>query len=135
MVKGFVEGAEKTVPWPSPKTTAYGLRVPSPIGGFVCLRALRETRGTGVAVAEETIGTATRELARMTGIDVCPEGGAAWAALDQLRQSGFIGERDRVVVFNTGTGLEISIACQGPAHLAPALSRNAQASTKLRVPR
>lgn len=106
VVKGFAEGAEKTVPWPSPRTTAWGLRVPSPIGGFVCLRALRETRGTGVSVSEDTIGTATHALARMSGIDVCPEGGAAWAALEQLRQNGFIGERDRVVVFNTGTGLK-----------------------------
>jgi threonine synthase len=106
VVKGFIEGAEKTVPWPSPRTTAYGLRVPSPIGGFVCLRALRETRGTGVTVSEETIATATRALARASGIDVCPEGGAAWAALEQLRQNGFISERDRVVIFNTGTGLK-----------------------------
>jgi threonine synthase len=85
---------------------AYGLRVPSPIGGFVCLRALRETRGTGVTVSESTIAEATPALARKSGIDVCPEGGAAWAALDQLRQSGFIGARDRIVVFNTGTGLK-----------------------------
>jgi len=106
VVKGFAEGAEKTVPWPSPRTTAYGLRVPSPIGGFVCLRAIRETRGTGVTVSEETIGAATRALARRSGIDVCPEGGAAWAALDQLRHNGFIGARDRVVIFNTGTGLK-----------------------------
>ena len=106
VVKGFVEGAEKTVPWPSPHTTAYGLRVPSPLGGFVCLRALRETHGTGVTVPEETIGEATRALARVSGIDVCPEGGAAWAALEQLRQRGFIGKSDRVVVFNTGTGLK-----------------------------
>jgi threonine synthase len=106
VVKGFLEGAEKTVPWPSPQTTAYGLRVPSPLGGFVCIRALRETHGTGVTVPEETIGSATRALARATGIDVCPEGGAAWAALQQLQKSGFIGTRDRVVVFNTGTGLK-----------------------------
>jgi threonine synthase len=106
VVKGFVEGAEKTVPWPSPQTTAYGLRVPSPIGGFVCLRALRETHGTGVTVSEAKIAEATRALAKRTGIDVCPEGGAAWAAFEHLRESGFIRDRDRVVVFNTGTGLK-----------------------------
>ena len=43
---------------------------------------------------------------RESGIDVCPEGGAAWAALAKLRESGFIGDADRVVVFNTGTGLK-----------------------------
>jgi threonine synthase len=106
VVKGFIEGAEKTVPWPSPRTTAYGLRVPSPIGGFVCLRALRETHGTAVTVSEVKIAEATRALAKMSGIDVCPEGGAAWAALEQLRESSFIRDRDRVVVFNTGTGLK-----------------------------
>ncbi len=37
---------------------------------------------------------------------MCPEGGAAWAAWAQLRKSGFIRPTDRVIVFNTGTGLK-----------------------------
>jgi threonine synthase len=106
VVKGFASGAEKTEPWPAPRTEAYGLRVPSPIGGFICLRALRETRGTAVAVAEASIVPAAQELSRRTGIDVCPEGGAAWAAVGMLRESGWLGRGDRVVVFNTGTGLK-----------------------------
>src|SRR4051812_33860707 len=106
VVKGFAEGAEKTEAWPSPRTEAYGLRVPSPIGGFICLRALRETRGTAVAVAEASIVPAAQELSRRTGIDVCPEGGAAWAAVGMLRESGWLARGDRVVVFNTGTGLK-----------------------------
>jgi threonine synthase len=106
VVKAFTEGAEKTEPWPSPRTEAYGLRVPSPIGGFICLRALRETRGTAVAVPEAAIAPAAQELSRRTGIDVCPEGGAAWAALKSLRQSGWIKPGARAVVFNTGTGLK-----------------------------
>jgi threonine synthase len=106
VVKGFVDGAERTEAWPSPATRAYGLRVPAPLGGFLCLRALRETRGTAVAVPEEAIDPAARELASRSGIDVCPEGGAAWAAIALLRASGWLSERDRVVVFNTGTGLK-----------------------------
>ena len=106
VVKGFAEGAERTEPWPAPRTSAYGLRVPSPIGGFLCLRALRETRGTAVAVAEAAIAPAARALARRTGIDVCPEGGAAWAAHASLRESGFLKAGERVVIFNTGTGLK-----------------------------
>jgi threonine synthase len=106
VVKGFVDGAERTEPWPSPATRAYGLRVPAPLGGFLCLRALRETRGTAVAVSEEAIGAATRELASRSGIDVCPEGGATWAAVGLLRETGWLSERDRVVLFNTGTGLK-----------------------------
>jgi threonine synthase len=106
VVKGFAEGAGKTEPWPSPSTRAYGLRVPSPIGGFICLRALRETHGTAVAVPEAEIAPAAQELSRRTGIDVCPEGGAAWAALRSLRQSGWLKAGERVVLFNTGTGLK-----------------------------
>jgi threonine synthase len=82
------------------------LRVPAPIGGFICLRALRETQGTAIAVAEGEIAGAARELSRRTGIDVCPEGGAAWAATTRLFESGWLKPGDRVVVFNTGTGLK-----------------------------
>ena len=106
VVKAFLDGASATQPWPEPRTEAYGLRVPSPIGGFICLRALRETRGTAVAVPESAIGPAARELSRRTGIDVCPEGGAAWAATQELFRSGWLKPSDRVVVFNTGTGLK-----------------------------
>ena len=80
--------------------------MPSPIGGFLCLRALRETKGTAVTVAEEAIAPAARDLSRRTGIDVCPEGGAAWAATRQLYETGWLRDTDRVVVFNTGTGLK-----------------------------
>jgi threonine synthase len=106
VVKAFLQGAKVTEPWAAPRTEAYGLRVPSPIGGFICLRALRETGGTAVAVAESAIADAARELSRRSGIDVCPEGGAAWAATKQLYQSGWLSPADRVIVFNTGTGLK-----------------------------
>lgn len=106
VVKGLETGAERTEPWPDPETRAYGLRVPAPLGGFLCLRALRESRGTAVAVTEDALQRAMAELAAQTGIDVCPEGGAAWAALDALRTSGFVKSSDRIVVFNTGTGLK-----------------------------
>jgi len=106
VVKAFDEGAERTAPWENAHTRAYGLRVPAPLGGFLCLRALRATGGTAIAVGEEEAERATRELAAASGIDVCPEGGAAWAALAALRARGFVREGDEVVVFNTGTGLK-----------------------------
>jgi threonine synthase len=106
VVKAFDQGVERTEPWPNATTRAYGLRVPSPLGGFLCVRALRETQGTAIAIAEDDMARATRELAAKSGIDVCPEGGAAWAALQKLRDSGYVRASDRVVVFNTGTGLK-----------------------------
>jgi threonine synthase len=106
VVKGFRDGAERTEAWAGAATRAYGLRVPSPIAGFVCLRALRETDGTAVAVPEADIEPAARALAARTGIDVCPEGGAAWAGTEMLRRQGWIRHGERVVIFNTGTGLK-----------------------------
>ncbi len=106
VARAFQAGADTTTAWPEPHTAAFGLRVPSPIGGFLCLRALRETQGTAVVVSEAAIAAATGQLAARTGIDVCPEGGAAWAATEQLRAGGWIRPQDEVVVFNTGTGLK-----------------------------
>jgi threonine synthase len=106
VVRAFNEGSERTEPWANPRTLAYGLRVPAPLGGFLCLRALRATRGTAIAIAESDLQRATRVLAAHSGIDVCPEGGAAWAAFLQLRDRGFIRPGHSVVVFNTGTGLK-----------------------------
>ena len=80
--------------------------MPSPLGGFLCVRALRDTHGTAIAIEEDETARGTYALAAKSGIDVCPEGGAAWAALHKLRDNGFIQPTDKVVVFNTGTGLK-----------------------------
>jgi threonine synthase len=106
VVKAFAAGELRTQPWADPHTTAYGLRVPAPLGGFVCLRVLRASHGTAIAIDDAEAQRGTRELGARAGIDVCPEGGAAWAALQQLRASGFIQPQHTVVVFNTGTGLK-----------------------------
>jgi len=59
-----------------------------------------------VAVPENEIAPAAAELSRRSGVDICPEGGAAWAALRRLRRDGFVKTGERVVLFNTGTGLK-----------------------------
>ena len=106
VVKALQAGAARTEAWANAATRAYGLRVPAPLGGYLCLRAIRETAGTAIAIGEAEMEAATRELAAQSGIDICPEGGAAWAAVTRLRSGGWIGAADRVVVFNTGTGLK-----------------------------
>lgn len=106
VVDAHRRGATTTEPWQGPRTTAYGLRVPSPIGGFLCLRALAETDGTAVAVPDPEIHAAAGALASRAGLDICPEGGAAWAAHRRLVDSGWIRPEERTVVFNTGTGLK-----------------------------
>jgi threonine synthase len=106
VVEGFRARSHRTEPWPDARTTAYGLRVPDPIAGFICLRALRETNGTAIAVPEAGIERAAAAMSSATGVDACPEAGAAWAAFEILRDRGWIGPEDRTLVFNTGTGLK-----------------------------
>jgi threonine synthase len=104
IVSAHDAGASVTEPWPDPVTKAYGLRVPAPIAGFLCLRAIRETGGTAVAIPDPVLLDTMNEMASATGVDMCPEGGAAWAAFRELRASGWIEPGEKVVVWNTGSG-------------------------------
>ena len=104
VVRAFHERREQSEPWPDPWTVASGLRVPAPLGDRVMLAILRETRGGAVAVADEALLAQAARGTELEGIDFSPEGGAAVAALIELRTSGVVGPSDRVVIFNTGAG-------------------------------
>ncbi len=104
VVKAFAEGAERCTPWPDPRTVAAGLRVPGPLGDRLMLRALRESGGGAIAVSDDALTSAARELETLEGIDAAPEGGAALAAAVALRAGGIISSPEKVVLFNTGAG-------------------------------
>jgi threonine synthase len=104
VVHAFESNAERATPWPDPKTVAAGLRVPTPLGDRLMLRALRESNGGAVAVGDEALMTAARELQVVEGIDASPEGGAALAGAVELRRRGALQAHERVVLFNTGAG-------------------------------
>jgi threonine synthase len=106
IVTAFEAGAEVTSPWPEARTCAFGLTVPAPLGGFLALRAVRETGGCAIAVSDADLLAAQALAARAEGTWVCPEGAACLAAVGQLRESGWLAETDEVVVLNTGAGLK-----------------------------
>jgi threonine synthase len=106
VVEAFVSGAKKATAWAGARTYASGLRVPSPLGDLLILQALRESGGTAIAVSDEAMAKAQLELARGEGIFACPEGGATLAAARELVASGFLSPGDKVVLFNTGSGLK-----------------------------
>jgi threonine synthase len=105
MVRAFENGLDHAEPWSDAKTFASGIRVPSAIGDYLILRAVRQSGGTAVAVPDEEIAAAQRTLARDAGIDAAPEGTATVAALPHLARSGFLRGDERVIIFNTGSGL------------------------------
>ncbi len=106
VVEAFKAGAEDCRFWDEATTSASGLRVPKPFADRLVLRILRETKGTAVAVSDDQMAQSTLQLARLEGIYVCPEGAAAIAALDNLRDSDWLGTDDRIVILNTGNALK-----------------------------
>jgi threonine synthase len=106
VVQAFETGAERMQAWEGAATRAAGLRVPKPYADRLILRALRETNGTAVRVSEQAIEAAERDLARLEGILACPEGAATLAGLRELVSRGEVSPEDRVVLFNTGSGLK-----------------------------
>jgi threonine synthase len=108
MVRAFHDGKEFAEPWADAHTIADGMRVPAAVGDFLILRALRESGGTAVAVADAEILEATYRLGKATGIWPAPEGGATLAGLLRLRKDGWVRDGESVVLFNTGNGAKYS---------------------------
>lgn len=90
----------------NPHTIASGLRVPKAIGDFIMLDILRRSDGTAIAVTDEALLQGVKAINSTEGILAAPEGGACVPALQQLIEQGNIGRDERIVLFNTGSGLK-----------------------------
>jgi len=106
IVHAFERGEEFAKPIEHPQTSALGLRVPGPIGDFLMLRAIRESRGGAVAVTEQEWQGGQRLLAQDLGLFPSPEGGAALAGLQKFLDKKIISAEETVVLFNTGTAFK-----------------------------
>ena len=106
MVKAWQEGAEHAPRWDNAHTFAAGIRVPQAVGDFLILRAVRESGGFAIAVTEDAIARAWREVAAEEGLLLCPETAATYAAYKQALADGRIRRDDRIVLFNCASGLK-----------------------------
>jgi threonine synthase len=106
VIKAFEKGAQFCDYWVGAHTIASGLRVPKSFADQIILRDLRDSNGNAVAVSDEEIIQAQKQLAAMEGIFAAPEGAATLAALLRLKQSGWVKPAEWIVLFNTGTGLK-----------------------------
>jgi len=106
VVRAFEENEPRSRFFDGAHTLAAGLRVPKPLGDFLVLDAVRSSGGTAVAVSDEEMLDAGAELASTEGIFAAPEGAACVAALRKLLASGFLKPADRIVLYNTGSGLK-----------------------------
>jgi threonine synthase len=106
IVRAFEKGDSIAAEFPGAHTCASGLRVPKAIGDFLILNILRQSNGGAVAVDDEEMIRAIRKVGSSEGLFVAPEGAACFAALKSLRSGGRIASAERVVIFNTGSGIK-----------------------------
>jgi len=106
IVRAFDSGADHAEPWQDAATVAFGINVPSAIGDFLILDAVRSTGGCAVAVSDEAILAELADCARKDGLFFCPEGAATLAAVRQLRESDWLDGSEEVLVLNTGAGIK-----------------------------
>jgi threonine synthase len=106
IVRAFEEGKRFADEFADASTVASGLRVPKAVGDFLILDALRASGGTAVAVSDDELLAAVREIGAAEGLFVAPEGAACLPALRKLIERGDVDADERIVLFNTGAGVK-----------------------------
>jgi len=128
VAKAWIEHKPVAEMWQNAHTMAAGLRVPKPYADYIILDILKKSGGTAIAVSDEQILDAVQEWASQEGVFAAPEGAASLAAYKVLLEEKFLHPGEKVVLFNTGSGLKyIDVIAQSlekaEAKAAPA-SRN-----------
>ncbi len=106
IVKAFHEGVRFADEFPNAHTAASGLRVPKAVGDFLIIDALHESNGTAIAVSDEQLIAAVKEIGAAEGIFTAPEGAACLPALRMMIEQNLVSEGESVVIFNTGAGVK-----------------------------
>ncbi len=106
IVRAWEKGEVHAPLWENAATVAAGIRVPVAVGDFLIIRAVRESNGFGIAVDDDDIIDAQKEMAREEGLLLCPEGAATYAAYRRALSEGFISKSESAVLFNCATGLK-----------------------------
>ncbi len=106
IVKAYDEGKKESTFWEGAATDASGLRVPKALGDFLVLNAARDSGGKCLAVSDAEIMESVGQIGKAEGVFVCPEGAATMAALKKMLVEGSVDNDERVVLFNTGSGLK-----------------------------
>ena len=106
VVKAFEASGSSCEVWPNAHTIASGLRVPKSFADHLILEDIYESKGIAVSVSDESILESQHQMGSMEGIFSAPEGAATLAALKGLVKSGWVEAQERIVLFNTGSGLK-----------------------------
>ena len=106
IVKAWKEGKNHAEYWENAETISSGIRVPSALGDFLILEAIKSSDGFAISVSDKETLVMQKEIGNRDGMLLCPEGAATIAAYRKSLDSGLVSVDDRVVLFNTATGLK-----------------------------
>lgn len=112
IVEGFERNLNHGAEIENAHTVASGLRVPKAIGDFIILEILRKSGGDAIAVADEDLIADVKEIGASEGIFAAPEGAACLSALKKMIAGGAIDSAEKIVLFNTGSGIKYLEAFQ-----------------------
>jgi threonine synthase len=101
MVEAIEHGWDAVQRWDEVETRATAIRIGNPVNAPKALPGVRATGGTAVAVDDERITAAQRDLAG-EGIGVEPASAASLAGLRKLRDRGVVAPEEHVVCLTTG---------------------------------
>jgi len=103
LYQAFKEGWSETRPIEKKETLAEGIAIANPVRGRQILEAIRETEGEVLAITENEIGLALKEMGRK-GYFIEPTSAATIAGLKRYLKKR--NKRETVVSTLTGTGLK-----------------------------
>jgi threonine synthase len=106
IVRAFESGERFAGMFENAATVASGLRVPKAIGDFLILDAIRASGGTALSVSDDDLVDAVGEIGAREGVFCAPEGGACLPALKILLERNLADRSERIVLFNTGSGVK-----------------------------
>ena len=106
LVKAYNEHeSEVKEPWRNAETVAIGLRVPHPYASYLILRAVKETKGTAIAVDDREIISSMKSFFKQ-GIYACPEAASTLAALNKVEGEGIFSPDEKILLYLTGTAMK-----------------------------
>ena len=110
-----VDWADVDVDTVKASTVADSISVDRPRDGLAAVRAIVESGGEAVTVADEAILNAIPEMAGYTGIFPEPAAAAPWAAVKQLMRENKIESDETIVCLVSGSGLKDIAGAQAAA--------------------
>jgi threonine synthase len=106
IVKAYHSNQTRSEYFEHARTIASGLCVPHSFADQLILADIKDSGGIAISVSDAEMLNARESMAKEEGILMCPEGAATYAALTRLQNRKIFHYDEKIVLFNTGSGLK-----------------------------